>query len=97
MKTTEFQFQNPAICAGCDVTLNVPADPRWVTRLRVFPEANVGLQVPFLLCQGCDDKFVALLRQEDLSEATEFALKCHGNDRSCLAWLPAAITATAHD
>jgi hypothetical protein len=92
METTE-SIQNPAICPGCDATLNVPADPRWVTRLRVWPEANLGLQVPFLLCQGCDQKLVDLLRQDDLSEATAFAVKCHCNERSCLAWLPAAITA----
>jgi hypothetical protein len=92
MKTTE--VHNPAICANCNATLLQRTDSGLIplqaafdlrTRVPVWPERNLGVQVPFTLCMGCSDKLGDLFRRDDLSEATEFSRKCMLNSRSILA------------
>jgi hypothetical protein len=95
MTTTE--SKNPAICAGCDITLTIAADPKWAMRLRVWPEANFTVQVPYTLCQVCQDKLVELLRKDDRTEARAFMVKCYGNVRSLYAYLPPSLVALMAD
>lgn len=95
METTK--SQNPAICAYCDATLDVPADPKLVSILPVWPERNLGYTVPWSLCPTHRIKLAELLRRVDLSEATAFAVKCHGNVRSLYAYLPPSLVALMAD